>query len=145
MQYPLEWLPNLESNSHTSWKLWGGFGIGVSTRFSIKCIIGEEKKFKPLMPPLTLHCQQLHLFENKFYPAWTDHVWRESDYNDGVKDHADDTIPGFCRSYLLKFCPYALHSHGHPNVNNPVPGHFLSNTNSPVSHTCDLVRLLCLS
>ena len=29
-QYPLEWLPNLESNSHTSWKLWGGLGIGVS-------------------------------------------------------------------------------------------------------------------
>ena len=94
---------------------------------------------------IALSCQQLQLFDNKYYPAWTDHVWRESDNNNGVKDHADDTIPGFCCSYLLKFCPYALHSHGHPNVNNPVPGHFLSNTNSPVSHICDLVRLLCLS
>merc|ERR1712181_142181 len=79
--YPLEWLPNLESNSHISWKLWGGFGIGTVT------------------PPRA--------------PGGA---------NNGVKDHANDTIPGFCRSYLVKFCPYALHSHGHPNVNNPMPG-----------------------
>jgi len=51
--YPLEWLPNLESNSHTSWKLWGGFGIGLGLiMFGERVITTMGSKITPMTPSL---------------------------------------------------------------------------------------------
>ena len=126
---------------------WSGFPTWNRTAtppgsFGVDSALGSVQDFQSNFQAFhitVLHCQNFQLFDNKFYPAWTDHVWRESDYNNGVKDHADDPQSGFCGRHLVKFRPYALHPNGHPDVNNPVPGHFLSPTNnSPVYHTCDL-------
>ena len=113
-QYPLDWLPNLEANSHISWKLWGGLGIGVGTMLLIKA-------FKQIQP---LHNNCIDMTINLL--AGSDHVWRTSDYDDGVKDNADDSVVGLRCRHLLELCPHALHPDGHPNVNNPMPGHFFS-------------------
>ena len=131
------WLPKINLHTPLSSIPWIGFPTWNPTAtphgsFGVDLASGSVQdsqsnaSWKPFHTLVFCIASTLQLFDDQSYPAWTDHVRRESDYNNGVKDHADDPKPGFCGGHLLKLCPHALHPHGHPNVNNTVPGHFLS-------------------